>query len=125
MNKEHETWLLQQLADLDATKARLAEEVKNKKEFERDWLAACDELCNTRSRLAKAGVLLADAQVAYVARGMELRDAEARLAEVEARHQRVMAVIRLFCAKYTPDLLAEFDAVVTDSAAHRENDSHE
>lgn len=40
--------------ELRDAEARLAEEVKNKKEFERDWLAACDELCNTRSRLAEA-----------------------------------------------------------------------
>lgn len=55
----------------------------------------------------------------------EIAALRSRLAEVEARHQRVMAVIRLFCAKYTPDLLAEFDAIVTDSAAHREDGSHE
>ena len=41
----------------------------------------------------------------------------ARLAEAEARHRRVMSVIRPFCAKYTPDLLAEFDAAAADSAS--------
>lgn len=33
-----------------------------------------------------------------------------RLAESEARHERVMAAIRPFCEKHAPDLLAEFDA---------------
>jgi hypothetical protein len=42
-----------------------------------------------------------------------------RLAEEQAKHQRVMAAIRPFCAKYAPDLLAEFDAAVTDSASRR------
>lgn len=107
-----------------------------------------------RTRLARELDGIAALEKIIVERG-------ARLAEAEARHQRVMAVIRPFCAKYAPDLLAEFDAAAgiasehtklgradsqhdpqhyssaaaiangrrpvesTDSATHRENDSHD
>ena len=61
------------LGVVDAREARLAEEVKNKKEFERDWLAACDELCNTRSRLAEAEALLMEAKSYVYYSGDNLR----------------------------------------------------
>ena len=41
----------------------------------------------------------------------------ARLVEAEARYQRVMAVIRPLCAKYAPDLLAEFDAATASTVS--------
>ena len=44
--------------DYDALAAKLAEEVRNKKQFERDWLEACDKQSAAEARLAEADQLL-------------------------------------------------------------------
>lgn len=40
------------LAYVDELRAKLATEVKNKKQFERDWLEACDQVSTLRAELA-------------------------------------------------------------------------
>lgn len=97
------------VSDYAAIEARLAEEVKNKKEFERDWLAACDELCNTRSRLAESEAENARLVAANKARNEFLRGhrykrtamdgyidlCESRIAGLKARLAEAEALLRV------------------------------
>lgn len=118
--------------ELEAIRARASEIViAGRETHERDKAVMFQAAADRRNLIAAYDALktnalreLADAQTAYVARGMELRDAQARLAEAEARHQRVMAVIRPFCAKYAPDLLAEFDAAAGSADVMHDNNTN-
>jgi hypothetical protein len=59
-------------AHVDKLRARVATEVQNKKEFERDWLQACDQISERDARIAQLGASLGRAEARVSVQGEAL-----------------------------------------------------